>query len=128
MAEETRANLSIDPDQFRKFILGRKRSYEDLGGYASCIVLSAEVEPLIEHLFFKGKLSDLVTWNTDRSGKIRMFLAGVKTRFTTKVDVFHSLWILGSDVPPVPNPEVTPTTGPGSPLGGGTPIAMAIAA
>ncbi len=123
---ELEATISLDPGDFRAFILGRKKSYEAVGSYVSVIVLGDEAEELITHAFFQGQLSDLVTYNTDRQGKIRMYLAGVKTMFSSKIDAYHSLWVLGSDVPPLPNPVVTPPAGPGSFPTGGTPGAVRV--
>lgn len=125
MSDQTMGSISLDPEDFKKFITVRKRQYSDLGSYVSLIVLSTEMEGLIDGLFFKGKLSDLVTYNTDRHGKIRMFLAGVKTKFTTKLPIESSLWVLDGKPTDTHNGTVTPSTGPGAPLGGGTPIAIA---
>ncbi len=124
----TEGTITMDPVDFTAFIRVRKQFYNSLGSYPSVIILPDELEDLIVHHFFAGKLSDLVTYNTDRHGKIRMYLAGVKTMFSDKVALGNSLWVLDAHEVQLPDGTVTPTTGPGAPLGGGTPIAAAIAA
>lgn len=115
--------LELDPDMFRAFIEKKKKFYSDAGSYVSVIVLADELEDPITNRFFQGKLSDLVTYNTDRHGKLRMYLAGVKTMFTDKLTPEHSMWVLDGQMVDVPSGTVTPKPGPGAPPNGGTPIA-----
>lgn len=128
VAMTEKVNVSLDADAFRAFIQQRRKSYMDHGSYAHVIVLGSELEDLITNLFFQGKLSDLVSYNTDRHGKIRMYLDGVKVMFTDNLDLFHSFWVLDGHPLKLPDGTVTPTTGPGRPPDGGTPIALAKAA
>ncbi len=93
------------------------------------LVMSTEMKALIEAAFFAGKLNDWVTFNTDKAGKIRMHLAGIKTVFTDKLTVGRNLLIVDGHLGRGGDNPVSPLTG-GGPEGpeGGTPVPMAKAA
>jgi len=106
-------SLSLDPTEFKKFIYTRKNQYNDLGSYPTCVVLGKDMDVMIHGEFFKGNLSELVTFNTDRSGNIRMFLAGIKVMFTDKLGPYDSMWVLDKYCHKLPDGTVSPTTSPG---------------
>lgn len=125
MASSENVNVTLDPVEFNNFIRRCSAWYEDHHSFPTCVVLCDELEGLIENQFFKGKMTDLVSYRTDHKGKIRMHLNGIRAKFTPKLDMFRSVWVLDKSKPADPAGPVCPKTGPGSFPTGGTPMAMA---
>ncbi len=121
--------VTLEPKDLKEYIRHVKKFTNAKGMSLDVIILSEDQEPLIHNSFFQGHLNDFVSFNTDRHGKLHMFLDHVKVRFTNKTDLFHPLFVLSNGPQKVPPTEVNPATGPGgSGPSGGTPIAAAIAA
>lgn len=127
MESQTKGTLQLIPREFEDFIIIRHAQYKELGSYPTMVCLCSELEDVLTSMFFNGHLRKVVTFNTDSKGKIRMFLDGIKTMFTSKLDPYHTFWVLDSKPPVPPDGAVTPTTGPGNFPTGGTPAAMRMA-
>lgn len=116
------AKLSMNPEAFSMWVFRLHESFPDI----EVIVMSTDEETLIAHHFFKGDLNDVVKYDTDSRGKIHMYLAGIRTMFTDRCTVNRPLFVVkgfkpANGKPNGPNP-VFPTTGPGGPHNGGTPV------
>lgn len=122
---DTEGTVELDAAGFRAMVVSRKAAYEELGSYPTCIVLPTDLEPLIQHQFFRGKLNDIVAFNTDSKGVLRMYLAGIKTMFHDSIFIGHTVWVLdqyppkptdGAVTPPSNTPEPRPPTPPAQAL------------
>jgi hypothetical protein len=115
--------VELDSVAFMSFLNAVKAAY---GEDVELIILPNEMEDLIFNAFMHGKLNTVVTHDTDKSGSIKTFLNGIKTKFTPKLTFGRAMFLLKGHktlTPNGPNPVFPKTDGP--PTNGGAPIGVA---
>ncbi len=120
--------VTIEPAELKKYIIGAKTFCNVRGMSLDLIILSNDQESMIDAAFWSGEFNGFLTHHTDRHGKIRTYLDGVRVRFTDKTDLFHPLFLMSDGPQKTPPDGVTPKVGPGGGGNGGTPINLAQAA
>ncbi len=113
--------------EFRNFLKHVKTNYQP--SYVHVLVLNPSMEVSLTRAFFKGQLSDVLKYAQDRHGKIRMYLDGIRTMFTTGVAEGRFLVVLDAKEAELPDGTFTHNGGPGpDDNGGATPVAIRMAA
>lgn len=109
MSTELKAKLEMDPKVFSQWVRKLAETYHpDL----EVLVLSEDEESLIHYHFFRGELNDVVKYQTDKNGVIRMYLAGIKTMFSPRITVSRPLMVFAGYKPKNTNPVCPKPIGP----------------
>lgn len=103
--------LELDVPAFVSWIAGNKAFYSNQGCSVSVLVLPVEMEALIDAAFWKGMLVNSMRYGLDRKGKICAFIDGIRLRFTNRVALHNSLWVVNGreNQRPLDGP-ITPTS------------------